>query len=85
MTQSLLTIMERAKFTNTERAIFGLLAANANASVTRTELLTTMKGTASHTIDSHIMAIRRKLKSCSAAVHIKTIVGQGFLLQIGSS
>jgi DNA-binding response OmpR family regulator len=82
MTDRVRAISDGANFTKTERAIFLLLAERANASVLRAELLAATKGGAPHTIDSHIMAIRRKLEKSGAAAKIETIVGQGFVLQI---
>ena len=82
MTDHVQGIIDGANLTRTERAIFLVLAKKANTQVSRAELLATMKGTSPHTIDSHIMAIRRKLQKSESAVEIKTVVGQGFVLQV---
>lgn len=71
-----------AGLTKTEQALFVCLASKAEALVSRTELLAVLKGNAPHTIDSHIMAIRRKLSKHGVAATINTVVGSGFILSV---
>ena len=75
-------VMRIGRLTNTEKAIFAYLADNANVRVARKDLLPILKGRASHTIDSHIMAIRRKLEKSGLQVTITTIIGYGFILNV---
>jgi DNA-binding response OmpR family regulator len=68
--------------TKTEQAIFVCLATKAEALVSREELLLLLKGRAPHTIDSHVMEIRRKLAQHGCAAKIVTVVGAGFILRL---
>lgn len=72
---------ESLGLTRTESAVFQFLNRRPDALVTRDELLTAMKGQARHTIDSHIMAIRQKLRSAGATDTIETVKGTGFILR----
>lgn len=68
--------------TKTESAIFRCLADRANTRVSREEILGVMKGRSAHTIDSHIMSIRRKLEQDDSSARIETLIGFGFLLHV---
>lgn len=68
----------------TERAILTCLAENMNKLVPQEDLLMILKGGSSHTIDSHIMAIRRKLKDNGLALIVRTVRGSGFVLSRGT-
>jgi hypothetical protein len=54
-------LMLAAGLSKTEQAVFARLATKPNSLVRREEVLAVLKGSATHTIDSHIMAIRRKI------------------------
>jgi DNA-binding response OmpR family regulator len=62
--------------------IFARLAAKPDSLVTRDEILSVMRGKADHTVDSHIMAIRRKLAERRQGVTIQTVTGKGFILRL---
>lgn len=66
----------------TERAVFARLAACADALVTRSDLLGVIRGNAPHTLDSHVMAIRRKLLQSGSPATIETVKGSGFILRL---
>lgn len=68
----------------TERAVFERLAADVNELVAREELLSILRGSSPHTIDSHIMAIRRKLQDNRLSLVVKTVKGSGFVLVMGN-
>lgn len=68
----------------TESALFDRLATNANGVVSRAELMSVLRGNAPHTLDSHVMSIRRKLTHHEVhRVSIETVKGAGFILKIG--
>lgn len=75
------SVLADLSLTKTEQAIFQRLAANANMLVSRHDILAVMKAAATHTIDSHIMSIRQKLRRASSSVKIETVVGKGFILR----
>ena len=77
------SLMPDVGLSNTEQRIFAQLASRPNALVTREELLSAMRGKAPHTIDSHIMGIRRKLESHRSSASIETVKGSGFILRLG--
>jgi DNA-binding response OmpR family regulator len=70
--------------TKMERAILDLLQDRANSTVSKDEILALLKGNAAHTIDSHIMAIRRKLANADSTATIETIVRHGFVLHLAA-
>ena len=82
MTTNARELMLTIGLTKTERAVFLCLAAKSEELVFRAELLAVMKGRASHTIDSHVMAIRRKLQKHQGAAKIVTVLGSGFILRL---
>lgn len=67
--------------TRTEQAVFACLAAKLGTVVSRGEVLAVLRGGAPHTVDSHIMAIRRKLEQNGGPAKIETVVGSGFILR----
>jgi DNA-binding response OmpR family regulator len=69
-----------ANLTKTELAIFRYLAERANTRVSRDAILGVMKGRSAHTIDSHIMSIRRKSEQDGSSARIETLIGFGFVL-----
>jgi DNA-binding response OmpR family regulator len=81
MSDSALELTSSFGFSRTEQAIFARLAADANALVKRADLLAALRGNAPHTIDSHIMAIRRKLAQGGSELTIETVKGAGFILR----
>jgi DNA-binding response OmpR family regulator len=70
-----------AGLSKTETAVFAGLAAKPNALVPRGELQAVLRGSSPHTIDSHIMAIRRKLAEHGQGLTIETVTGSGFILR----
>jgi DNA-binding response OmpR family regulator len=78
-------LMLAAGLSKTEQAVFACLATKPNELVRRGEVLAVLKGSAAHTIDSHIMAIRRKLRHHGQDVSIETVTGLGFILRMPSS
>lgn len=83
MTERAHELMLAIGLTKTEQAVFTSLAVKVEALVSREELLAILRGSASHTIDSHIMAIRRKLEKHGGAAKIDTVSGLGFILRLG--
>ena len=81
MTDQYYGLMTKAGLSKTESAIFRKLASRPNEVVSRDELVGLLKGTRPHTLDSHIMAIRKKIAQHDASVTIETITGSGFLLR----
>lgn len=76
------SVMKSAGLTKTEQVIFAYLVENANMRVSRHAILSVLKASAPHTIDSHIMAIRRKLQRSGARATVETVVGYGFILHV---
>ncbi len=66
----------------TERAIFERIAEHPNQLVTRSALMAVLRGSSPRTIDSHIMAIRRKLQGLGSPATIETVKRQGFILRL---
>lgn len=73
-------VAARLSLSSTERAIFLELFARRNELVARAELLEVVRAKAPHTIDSHIMAIRRKLVQHGAGMILETVRNSGFIL-----
>jgi len=73
--------MNRTKFSKTEMAIIDLLADSMGSVVSRESLLSNLRGAKSHTLDSHIMAIRRKLNESGDPYAIDTVPRVGFILR----
>jgi DNA-binding response OmpR family regulator len=82
MTEKPREVMIAAGLTKTEQAVFARLAVNEGSLVSRGELLAVLSGKASHTIDSHIMAIRRKLEKHGGSTTIETVMRSGFILRL---
>jgi DNA-binding response OmpR family regulator len=82
MTERVRGVGVAAGLTQTEQTVFARLADTAETLVLRAELLEVLKGCAPHTIDSHIMAIRRKLKRHGSDAKVETVVGSGFILRL---
>ncbi len=80
MTPKAQELMLSLGLSRTEQAVFTRLASKPNALVSRGELLGVLRGSKSHTIDSHIMAIRRKLTERAPSVTIETVPKSGFIL-----
>ena len=82
MTENFGQVILAANLTKMERAILDLLQDRTNSTVSRDEILALLKGNATHTIDSHIMAIRRKLANAGSTAKIETIARRGFVLLV---
>jgi DNA-binding response OmpR family regulator len=82
MTEKVRGVAVAADLTQTEQTVFARLADKPETLVLRAELLDLLKGCAPHTIDSHIMAIRRKLKRHGSDAKVETVVGSGFILRL---
>lgn len=82
MTESVCGVVVAAGLTQTEQTVLTRLASKPETLVLRAELLEVLKGCAPHTIDSHIMAIRRKLERHGSDAKIETVVGSGFILRL---
>jgi DNA-binding response OmpR family regulator len=78
-------LISSSGFSKTEQTIFMRLAETFDGLVMRGELLVLLKAGSPHTIDSHIMSIRRKLKDSGAAVVVRTVKGSGFVLSTASN
>jgi len=78
-------LMLAAGLGRTQQAVFECLAAKPNALVRRADLLAVLKARSPHTIDSHIMEIRRKLRHHGQDAMIETVTGSGFILHLRST
>jgi DNA-binding winged helix-turn-helix (wHTH) protein len=73
--------MNGANFSKTEKAIFDTLAGTMGNVVSREQLSSKLKGSRPHTLDSHIMAIRKKLADSGEPYAIETVPRVGFILR----
>jgi DNA-binding response OmpR family regulator len=76
-------LIRRIGLSRTQGRIFTLLASSAGVLVPRDKLLGVISGNSPHTLDSHIMEIRRKLKQHENSGSIETVKGSGFILRFG--
>jgi DNA-binding response OmpR family regulator len=73
-------IAAHLNLSRSERAIFGELLMRKNQLVARQDLLGLLRARSPHTIDSHIMMIRRKLSQNRSALRLETVRKSGFIL-----
>jgi DNA-binding response OmpR family regulator len=83
MAENALHLALAAGLSKSQMAVFACLVARPGALVSRAEILAALKANAPHTIDSHIMEIRRKLERLGNGTTIETVKGSGFILHLG--
>lgn len=66
-------ISDHLNLSRTELAIFTQLFAKKNQLVARADLMSVLRGRSPHTIDSHIMEIRRKLSASGSGMQLETV------------